>query len=366
MTAVWYMRGLSIAALAAGGMSASGAAAQSVACGTDYTVRAGDFLSSIAQRAYGVREGWRFSLIYNANADVIGPNPGLIDVGAVLFVPCLGGDSEGSGADAAAIRRVETVEALPAPEPDRPIRVVTGTDWAPFLDEDQEQGGMITEIVNLALAEAEGSPDYRIDFINDWTAHLSPLLTDHAYDFSIAWTRPNCDLIDELDEDGQFRCNNFDWSEPLYQQVVAYYSLSELEEYTDHAQLVGLRICRPDGYSIAMLEEVGLSDPDVTLVRPVDPAGCLAALGSGEADVAVLATDVVEGLLAAADGDAPDVRMHEPLAYVSALRAAIAKTNPRREAFLDALNDGLAKIKDSGVWFSTVRRHLTEHREAGS
>ncbi len=352
-----------LAALSAAAVAGSQASATAIDCGGDYTVRSGDFLSSIAKRAYGRADN--FSLIYNANADRIGPNPALIKVGASLYIPCVNAALGKSEANNAAIRRVATTEALPGPAENRPIRVLTATDWAPFANEDQEQGGMLTEIVNLALAEADGEPEYQIDFVNDWSAHLSPLLTDHAYDFSIGWTQPNCALLDDLNDDSKFRCNNFNWSEPLYQQVVAYYTLAGAEDYTDHTQIKGMTVCRPAGYSTAMLEEVGLAEPDITLVRPNGPEDCLAAVKSGEAQVALIATDVAEGLLSKED-DPSVVKLHEQLSYVSALRALIAKTHPRSEELVGTLNSGLTKIKDSGVWFSTVRRHMTAHREAAS
>lgn len=342
---------------------ASQASAQSIACGENYTVRSGDFLSGIAKQAYGRADS--FSLIYTANADVIGSNPALINVGAVLFIPCKDAELGTSQANAATVGREATTEALPGPSSSRPIRVLTATDWAPFTNEDQDQGGLLTEVANLALAEATGNPEYQIDFVNDWGAHLSPLLTDHAYDFSIGWTRPNCDLIDQLNDDSQFRCNNFDWTEPLYQQVVAYYTTSDTSGYSDHAELAGQTICRPAGYSTAMLEEVGLAEPEITLIRLADPEACMNAVVSGESDIALVATDVAEGILDGFD-DPNSIKLHEQLSYVSSLRALISKTHPEGEALIETFNSGLTKIKDSGVWFSTVRRHLTAHRETES
>ena len=147
--------------------SSTGGSAQTIACGSDYTVSSGDSLSQIAQAAYA--DTSKFTLIYSANASIIGPSPELIRVGQVLRIPCLE-QSTPSVADNSLIRIEKTTEALPLPDYNK-IRVVTGTDFAPFTDEGQEQGGMVTEIVNVALSVAEGSPAYQIDFINDWGAH---------------------------------------------------------------------------------------------------------------------------------------------------------------------------------------------------
>jgi Dyp-type peroxidase family len=55
--------------------------------GTSYTVQSGDTLSGIAQNAYGNGADW--PIIYDANKEVIGPNPDLIRVGEVLVIPTL-------------------------------------------------------------------------------------------------------------------------------------------------------------------------------------------------------------------------------------------------------------------------------------
>ncbi|MDZ8109730.1 MAG: LysM peptidoglycan-binding domain-containing protein [Nostoc sp. DedQUE12a] len=52
-----------------------------------YVVRQGDDLSKIAQRAYGDESV--FTLIYEANKNVIGPNPGSLLPGQILYIPIL-------------------------------------------------------------------------------------------------------------------------------------------------------------------------------------------------------------------------------------------------------------------------------------
>ena len=62
------------------------AAAQSIG---DHTVKADDTLSHIAQKFYGSAGEAYWRLIYNANKDVIGDNPGRIRPGMVLRIPPL-------------------------------------------------------------------------------------------------------------------------------------------------------------------------------------------------------------------------------------------------------------------------------------
>ena len=56
--------------------------------GSEYTVQPNDTLSSIAQQAYGNPNYW--SIIYNANIQIIGPNHSLIRPGEELYIPTSG------------------------------------------------------------------------------------------------------------------------------------------------------------------------------------------------------------------------------------------------------------------------------------
>lgn len=353
LTTVLAAAGAAFAALAV----PQAAFAQAIACGEPYRVSPGDSLSGIAFRAYDGAAGYQ--IIYSANRERIGPNPGVISVGMALEIPCLG-ETTASTADDAAIRPVATTEQLPAPD-DRQIRFVTATDWAPFLNEEQEQGGMLTEVVNVAMSAAEGSPAYKIDFINDWGAHLQPLISDHAYDFSLAWFRPNCDVVERLGDGSRFRCNNLDWSEPLYEQIVGYYMRAGEPAPASHEDLMGRTICRPAGYSMFMLEEHALVEPNVTIVRGEGPEACFTGLVDGDIDVVVLATEVSNDAIANL-GIADRVQLHEGISQVATLHAVIAKTHPRREEYLATLDDGIRKIKSDTRWFEIVKRHLAEHK----
>jgi polar amino acid transport system substrate-binding protein len=341
-------------------MSAAAASAQAVTCGQDYIVKPGDYLSTISERAYG--SSGSFTLIYSANAEVIGPNPGIINVGDRFFIPCLSGDFGQSAANASVIREVKTTEQLPGPSENRPIRVLTATGWAPFMDEDQAQGGLLTEIINLALENADDEPPYQIDFVNDDGAHLQPLITDHAYDISIGWSQPNCDMMEKLEDESKFRCNNLDFSDPLYEEVLGYFSAASDPVFADHAQLKGKSICRAEAYTLAPLEEVDLVAPVVTIVRAPTAADCINFVLDGKADVALVAVDVADGRMSEMNASA-QLQMHEALTFVDVLHAVIAKSHPQNEKILAVVNNGLGNIKGSGLWFATVRRHLTAFRQ---
>lgn len=365
-------------------MFGAGAEAQSLACGGEYTIKKGDTLQQVTRMAYGDGLSWKF--IYKANKAVVGPNPSAIEVGMKIKVPCRRGQTPGVTAKAAtpkaaaettsvAATTAPTVTATPAAtQASLPLNVpgvatpgsstyrfVTGSDWRPFQDQELQNGGMITEIVDTAMETQRGPDGHKIDFINDYSAHLQTLIADIAYDFSFAWFRPNCDKMEKLGAGSQFRCKALDWSDPLFEQIIGYYMRADDANVpATHADLLGRSICRPKGYALFMMEEFDLVEPAITLKRPVNTADCFEMLAKGEVDVVVLATMVADGAIAAG-GMADQIAEQPQLSTVATMHAVTSINNPNKDAQLAVLNEGIRNVRESGAWFEIVQRHLVEH-----
>lgn len=97
---------------------------------------------------------------------------------------------------------------------------------------------MIPKIVTVAMAEVEGNPDYKIDPIYEWGAHLRPLIADHTYDFSLIWFRPSCDVVRCVGDGSKFRRNNLAWPEPLFEQFLGFYTRMTNPEPGSYADYV--------------------------------------------------------------------------------------------------------------------------------
>ena len=347
------------------GLSAP-AEAQALACGGEYTVKRGDTLQRLTNAAYGPGKSWQ--LLYRPNRSVVGANPSLIEVGMVLTIPCREGQATAPDTAAAApattAAATETaVIAAPVVSASLPggIRMITGTDWAPFSNQDQEQGGMITEIVDVALKSATDDDGFKIDFINDWSAHMQPLIQDGAYDFTFPWFRPNCSVIEKLGPGSQFRCNNLAWSDPLFEQIISYYMrASDANKPSDHTGLFGRTLCRPKGYALFMLEEKDLVEPNITLVTPLSPADCFEQLVAGEVDAVILASMVADDAIARNEM-ANEIEEQPELATIATLHAVTSINNPDKDRQIAAINAGIKELRESGKWFEIVQRHLIAH-----
>ena len=221
----------------------TGASFAQEACKT-YTVKAGENLRSIARAAYDDPDLYR--VIYNANAAVIGAKADLIEIGMVLTIPCDAAEPAPVAADetAAPAATTETTASAAASQvlPDvQPIGLVTGNDLAPFTDQVLPGGGMITQLVEMAIFRADPQLPYNLTFIDDWQAHIDALLPAKAYDLSFPWTRPNCEAAGSLSASDLNRCENYVFSAPFFETVDGFFvkTGSDLSLATHYEEFAG-------------------------------------------------------------------------------------------------------------------------------
>ena len=170
-------------------------------CGTDYTIKEGETLAQIAARVYGNPAQW--TVIFYANQDRLGTNVSLLVPGLALRLPCIGGaqppqpaaadcDHAGPDGDADASETAFIISSLL-----RRVEFLTADGFAPYTGRSLEGGGMLTQVIGSAMGlikeEAKGRFDFGISWVNDWAAHLNPLLLTRAFDVGFPWARPDCE-----------------------------------------------------------------------------------------------------------------------------------------------------------------------------
>jgi polar amino acid transport system substrate-binding protein len=326
------------------------ASAQSIDCGSFYTVERGDTLQKIAQRAYG--RGSAYQILHSSNLEQVGRNPGFIRIGAKIWVPCIDGEKATSGTSLSEIGKRASGEVE--------VKLLTGSDFAPFTDQALPNGGMLTEVVDRAIQAADSDLNYKVAFINDWASHLTPLLSEGAYDMGFPWYKPDCEQYDRLGTDSKWRCDHLLFSEPLYENVVSYFGMKDKNlKASSPSDLRGRTLCRPSGYFKFDLEQRELVAPNVTLLQPASVNECFNRLKAGDVDVVtinVLTADAAIKQLNLTD----EVEEYEDLATIETLHVVIPNTHPRGRALLTRINQGLRKIQRSGDYRKVVERHLAE------
>jgi polar amino acid transport system substrate-binding protein len=389
-----------------------------IACGTIYTVARGDTLFKIAERAFG--NGWLYKQIFEANSDVL-PNSASVEIGNELLIPCLDGTGQVVREDAVAqeplaepgkpeatpvaatmepaqttpgllreARKLIAMVPLPMQSIAGPvyptaspasitkdelgatelttsepplviprIRLLTGSGFAPFADENLPQGGMITDLVSRALKAVAPGRQSRVAFVNDWAAHLNFLLPGGAFDVSFPWFKPDCSKSERLNAEMQRRCAEFEFSNPIFEVRVGFYTRlgDALVEIRSLAALSGKRLCRPNGRFAFDLEQNDLVEANVLVEAQYTAQQCFVRLVEGQVDVVTLVKSAEMDEQLRQLGIVDSVTEIDGLESAQTLHALVAKQSPNGQAHLDLINQGLAELMASGGWFEVVAFH---------
>ncbi|MEE8248095.1 MAG: transporter substrate-binding domain-containing protein [Alphaproteobacteria bacterium] len=358
---------LAVLLAAIAGPSSDAVAQARIACGSFYRVAPGDTLHRIATRAYG---SGNYQAIFEANRDIL-PNISRISVGDELLIPCLDGTGPKTRREALALgigtgAGTGTGGGTPAPEASataiRPagggIGFLTGSDFAPFAHRALPEGGMITELVRLAIARAAPEREVNVTFVDDWSAHLG-LLDQGAYDLGFPWYRPDCSKADRLSASMRQRCTGFEFSDPLFEVAIGYYVRAgdPLAGATAYDRLFGRKLCRPAGYFTFDLDQEDLREPNATRIIPPAAADCFTWLMRGEVDVVTLNKSLATAEISKLGLDRRVAEI-PALASAQTLHVVAPKGDAEGRAYLDLVNQGLADLQASGRWFEVVSRHL--------
>ena len=316
-------------------------------CGQPREVTTGDTILKLADEAYGDPEKW--TLIYYANQAMLDQTGFRITAGMKLMIPCESAASTAGTAPAA------DPTPLQRPE-DAEMVLVTGGNYAPFTERGWPGEGMVTELINAAL---EASPDpvpYEIVWEDDWSQHLFPILNDKTADMGFPWYRPDCAKSPDHE-----RCRNFHFSDPLVDVLIMLFVRSgDGFTFESDADVVGKRLCRPQGYFTHDLDRAGrdwLSTGAITLVQPATPRECFEALTRGEVDAVTLNVFVGAQAIGEMGLRGQVVPLERPLSSES-LHVIISKTHWRGTTHLYRINAGLRALRDSARYDEIVGRHL--------
>ncbi|WP_147103711.1 transporter substrate-binding domain-containing protein [Tateyamaria sp. syn59] len=336
--------------VAAASVMSLGFGSAAAACQPSVLVAPGDTLFSIAEDQLGDLSRW--SLIFYNNPDIQGGSLLDLPAGAVLSIPCP--DVAAQPAAPAPL-----VQADPKPlqqETEAEIKLVTASNYAPFTDLNWPGQGMLTELVNAAFEATPNPLTYSIEWENDWSRHLFPMLDSKEFDMGFPWFKPDCD-----GNPSNERCANFHFSDPLVDLVILLFARSDAPlTFEQDSDLHGKTLCRPEGYFTHDLDRADrrwLTDGLVTLKQPATPDDCFAMLVAGEVDAVALNEFLgVQKMfeLGLTDQVAP---LSRPVS-IEGLHVLISKSHWRGTAHLYRFNAGLARLKQSDRYNEIVSRHL--------
>lgn len=262
---------------------------------------------------------------------------------------------------AGSVGRLELLAAVQRPH----IHFVTADDYRPFTDRTLPGAGLITEVVVKAmktLARQPDAPRFSISWVNDWSSHLRPLIASGAFDMGFPWFRPPCENFDQLAEPAQFRCKTFHFSRPVFEILVLFFKRKDGGfKFETDIDIVGKRICRPQGYFTFDLDKAGrnwVKERKISLVQPLTVDECFQLLARGGVDAVALNEFTGRAAIKKLKlGDKIDW-IQKPVS-IESLHVVVAKTHPRGRVLMHYVNEGIAKLQKSGEYEKIVRTHLT-------
>jgi polar amino acid transport system substrate-binding protein len=357
--------------------------ARAQTCGQDYAIKEGDTLGRIAARAYGDPNQW--TVIFYANQDRISDDGTLMRPGLEVRLPCLGRSlqsaapapaptSPSAPATASPAQSSPATSTEPASNGDRGflissmlrrLQLLTADGYPPFTGRSLQSGGMITELLSKSMSlvkdEANGRFDYSISWVNDWAAHLNPLLISRAFDVGFPYSKPNCERPSALDRVGRLKCERFFFSDPLYEVATLLYRRkdSNITRLTTES-LRGKTICRPLGWSVHEFEENGrnwIRDGVVVIVRPPSFDACFQMLAEGKVDSVAADELAARSSIAMVGLDDQVAPLDSPLSF-STLHVMVTRTHPHARTILYYTNEALRRLKETREYDQIVDKHL--------
>lgn len=343
---------LSLATLAA-------PAAMAETCGGTYRVKPGDSLSLIADRLY--KDVGKWTAIHSRNIDTIGPRANAINVGMKLDIACIDGLPTGlpggrSLAEATPVAaKPVTVRAGDASIRHR-INLLTADGFEPFTGKSLHKGGMMTEVLDAAMKRAAPDQGYAIHWVDLWTSHQDPLLSNALLDAGFPWYQPDCENLPDSP-----RCQNFYFSDSMFELLVLlFHDKSKPMKFDKPEDLFGKTFCRPQGYETYLFNEQGrnwLKDGKLNVVTPLTTDECYEMVLEGKADAVVMneftgRAHIEELGLADRFGVVP-----QPIA-IQELHVIIHKTHPEAKQLLDMINTALRDIREDGTYQAIIEDHM--------
>lgn len=215
-----------------------------------------------------------------------------------------------------------------------PLKLVTGSDYAPYVDEKLPGGGVITQLVKDAFARAGQMVDLSVE---PWRRGYEGLLL-HRFDATFPYIR-----TDQRQREVLF-------SDPIVtvrQHLVVAAGNENAAMMT--GWLKGKRVCAAIGYSLPTWMEPLIQTGDVLRVTPTQQRSCLSMIAAGRADFMVEDERIAVARRASAAEWNKLTTVPGPATSEATLHLIVARNHPKAQHILTLFNQGLAQLRLEGA-----------------
>lgn len=317
------------------------------------------FFSNLKELRQAPNSVWR-------QADISAQSPGWTRFSAVLPHQVL---TPAQLAELAVVEQPVSALALAA-EPDaapnqrtKHIRVLAA-ERAPLADRHLPDGGLIAALVNASLRMADQHEGGRPEIDMSWTSTLPTierLQNESTIDLSLPWESADCEQPNDLAHASAMLCDDVFYSEPVLQLVIGLFALSDGSfDFNTDESIFGKSICVPLDRDTSVLNSDGrrwLSEGRISMIRRPTLLDCISLAQQHETD-AFIASDL-EGRYALGQlGLSQLFKMMERPLGTRGVHVIVPKDRPQAEELINAVNQGLKRLKQSDAYSSIIREHL--------
>jgi polar amino acid transport system substrate-binding protein len=234
---------------------------------------------------------------------------------------------------------------------------------ASLTDEHASGGGLLTQLAKAAVERTDWpqAANVEIRWEKDRSSQAQSLLVDKSVQLALPWSGPNCDEPALLTGETAAICDGALVSDPIFKALVVFFVASGSDfDPNSQERLSGRTLCVPANRAFSPPTEVAarlIQDGQLKLLRPASMIDCLNLVGRGDADA--LLVNELEGKRAIANlGLSQAFHVVENAGSTEEIRIVVAKSAPKAEELLNALNKGIAKLKTEDVYGEIVMKHV--------
>ena len=222
------------------------------------------------------------------------------------------------------------------------MRLVTGDDYAPFTGQQLSGGGLLTQVVQAALAQVEVKAELEW---HPWNRGMQMTLKAE-YDATFPYVRTP--QREEL----------FLYSEPLFTAEQHIFSRAgEVIELTDVPSMQGRRLCYPLGWqppaAIQQLVEQGV-------LRRHSPLGlqvCARLLLLQRDDLFIADRNLGDSALRSTGAELSKFHRSQTAFQSNTLHFIVSRQHPRATELIERFNRGLEALKARGEYQRLIERY---------
>lgn len=228
----------------------------------------------------------------------------------------------------------------------QPVTLVSGNDYAPYVDSRLAQGGMVTELVKTAFAHAQRT------VVMEWKPWARGI--EEAKQNKFAGTFP---YLRNAEREKDFLYSD----EVVSVRSTAFVKAGDTRfDFTNVASLAGTTYCLSVGWAPTPKLAPMVASGQIKVSSPDNISSCAKMVALGRADYFVYGDIQVAFALKTGELPVGSIAMaeSEPLA-LTPLYFIASKTAPGSAQLIESFNEGLKAIRKNGLYSKIVKAHST-------